>query len=464
MSRFSSFKSHIIKSPKLTLVIIVAFAVFPIWLTNLSPLILKYKLLDNKKPISLNAKKKIIPTSSAKLPIPKTQRFIETKIKINKGDTLIEVLTRSQITIREATLLIKSLAQKFDPKRLKPGDHVKIIFKADNTSNSKTKNENLRDLYSVSIIPSLHDTYIVSKTLNNKYLTKKLRKIDKRTTHLSTGVIKSSLYKSALKSNIPPQIIMELIRIYSWDVDFQRDFQRGDSFRVLYEKYTLENGHFSRYGNILYSNLILREKKNPLYRFDQANTKADYYDPNGRSARKALMRTPINGARLSSGYGRRKHPILGYSKMHRGLDFAAPIGTPIFAAGNGKIAYKGWHKTYGNYLKIRHNSTYITVYAHLSKFHRITKSGARVKQGQVIGYVGTTGRSTGPHLHYEIIKSGRKTNPLKIKMPSGLRLKGSILKKFLAHKQNIHTILEKKASKDQIQKKYPIRKYTTFTQ
>jgi murein DD-endopeptidase MepM/ murein hydrolase activator NlpD len=388
------------------------------------------------------------PEESINLSLEKIPRLIKNKIIINKGDTLTEVLIRSKITLTEATLIIKSLDQKFDPKKLKPGDEVKIIFKENEKMNAGRETQSSLELRSVSIAPSLYNTYLVTKNDDNQYVTQKLEKIVKRTIHLATGVIESSLYVSALNSKLPPQIIMELIRIYSWDVDFQRNIQMGDRFRVLFEKYSLENGQITRYGNILYSNLILGNERKPLYRFDQTRTEVDYYDPKGRSARKALMRTPINGARLSSGYGRRKHPILGYNKMHRGVDFAAPTGTPIFAAGNGRITYKGLYQNYGNYIKIRHNSTYTTAYAHLSKFNKLIKLGVRVKQGQIIGYVGTTGRSTGPHLHYEIVKNGRRTNPLKIKMPSGLSLKGQVLQTYLAHKKKIKTIVKKLTIKD----------------
>ncbi|MBL6863572.1 MAG: M23 family metallopeptidase, partial [Rhodospirillales bacterium] len=347
------------------------------------------------------------------LPIIKIPSLIKSQITIDKGDTLTEILTRSKVSIKEATLIINSLLLKFNPKKLKPGDKIEISFKETEKITQVPETKSPNDLHSVLIDHGLSNIYLVTKKNQNEYITRKISKIVKRTTHLVTGIIESSLYDSALKSNLPPQLIMELIRIYSWDVDFQRNIQKGDSFRVLFEKYSLETGQISHYGNILYSSLILGNENKPLYRFDQNKTKVGYYDANGKSARKALMRTPINGARLSSGYGRRQHPILGYNKMHQGVDFAAPIGTPIFAAGNGTVSYKGSYKTYGNYLKIRHNSTFTTAYAHLSKFHKFIKLGVRVKQGQIIGYVGTTGRSTGPHLHYEILKNRRRTNPLK---------------------------------------------------
>ena len=230
---------------------------------------------------------------------------------------------------------------------------------------------------------------------------------------------------------------MELIRIYSWDVDFQRDINNGDKFEILFEKLFTEKGEFVRTGNVIYGNLLLRTKKYPLYRYETSKGTIDYFDDNGRSARKALLRTPINGARLSSRYGKRRHPILGYNKMHRGVDFAAPRGTPIYAAGRGTIVKLGRNGAYGNYIRIRHGSGLETAYAHLSRFRRGLRVGARVPQGKVIGYEGSTGRSTGPHLHYEILKNSRQINPLTLKMVSGKKLTGKELKLFHSKRTKI---------------------------
>jgi murein DD-endopeptidase MepM/ murein hydrolase activator NlpD len=230
---------------------------------------------------------------------------------------------------------------------------------------------------------------------------------------------------------------MDMIRIYSWDIDFQRSIRSGDRFELLYEAKVTNTGTLVRYGNILYASLKLGSLSYPLYRFKIKNGSTDFFDSNGHSAQKALMRTPINGARLSSRYGTRRHPILGFNKMHRGVDFAAPRGTPIFAAGSGTIVYRSRNGAYGNYIRIRHYSQYSTAYAHLSKFNSNVTKGSRVRQGQIIGYVGTTGRSTGAHLHYEILRRGRQTNPMRVKMPSGTRLKGPDQIKFKISKAKI---------------------------
>ena len=246
---------------------------------------------------------------------------------------------------------------------------------------------------------------------------------------LKEGVIKYSLYKSATKENINPNIIIEFARLYGFQVDFQRDIRKNDSFQLVYEIFVDETGKIFETGNIIYANLILRGQNNQLYYFPKKNFDG-HYDENGKSIKKALMKTPINGARLSSSFGMRKHPILGYNKMHRGTDFAAPSGTPIMASGTGVVTRARWCGGGGNCVKIRHNSTYETIYAHMKAFAKGIKEGRKVKQGQIIGYVGSTGLSTGPHLHYEVIVNGKKVNSQKLKLPSGKILKGEARKEF----------------------------------
>ncbi|MCG8511192.1 MAG: M23 family metallopeptidase, partial [Rhodospirillales bacterium] len=225
-----------------------------------------------------------------------------------------------------------------------------------------------------------------------------------------------------------------------WDVDFQRDIWPGDSFEVMWQRVYDDSGNLVHNGEILYANLNLTGTSHPIYRFEVEDGHFDYFNEEGQSARKALMRTPIDGARLSSRYGKRKHPILGFTKMHRGVDFAAPKGTPIYAAGDGRVEASGWNGTYGKYVRIRHNSEYSTAYAHMSRIARSAGKGKRVRQGQVIGYVGNTGRSTGAHLHYEILRGGRQTNPLKVRMPSGRKLKGEMLAKFQKVRAGLDTV------------------------
>ncbi len=232
---------------------------------------------------------------------------------------------------------------------------------------------------------------------------------------------------------------MEFARIYGFQIDFQRDIWKNDSFQIVYENFLDEEGKILDTGNIIYANLILQGKEHPLYFFKKGKN-FDHFDEFGKSIKKSLMKTPINGARLSSSFGMRKHPILGFNKLHKGTDFAAPEGTPIMASGDGKIIRARWCGGGGNCVKIKHNSTYSTIYAHMSKFARGIKEGTRVKQGQIIGYVGSTGMSTGPHLHYEVVENGRKINSQTLKLPSGKILKGEDRKIFEIEKIKINVL------------------------
>ncbi len=246
------------------------------------------------------------------------------------------------------------------------------------------------------------------------------------------GTITSSLYVAGRSAGPPPALLIELLRIDSWDVDFQRDIQSGDGFDIVFERLTTESGEKVRDGAIVYAALRLGRATHTFYRFVDKRGRSGYFDENGQSARKPLLRTPVDGARLTSRYGRRRHPVLRYTRMHRGVDFAAVRGTPVYAAGNGRIVYRGRKGAFGKYIKIRHNSQYQTAYAHLLSFRRGVTSGSRVKQGQIIGYVGSTGTATGPHLHFEVMVGGRQVNPLRVRLPSGRKLKGKELASFHA--------------------------------
>ncbi|MDA7597028.1 M23 family metallopeptidase, partial [Candidatus Pelagibacter sp.] len=257
------------------------------------------------------------------------------------------------------------------------------------------------------------------------------------------NIIIQSLYKAATDQSIPPNIIIEFARIYGFQIDFQRDIKKLDKFQIMYEVFLDENKNIIETGEIIFTNLMLSSQNNSLYYFDKQGSKG-HYDKNGKSVQKALMKTPINGARLSSSFGMRKHPIDGFNKMHKGTDFAAPKGTPIMASGSGMVKKAGWCGGGGNCIKIKHNSTYETIYAHMSKFARGIKAGVRVKQGQTIGYVGSTGKSTGPHLHYEVIINGKKVNSQKLKLPSGKILKGNERKLFETNKIKIEVLKSEK--------------------
>ena len=247
-------------------------------------------------------------------------------------------------------------------------------------------------------------------------------------------VITKSLYSAAVEEKINPDTIIEFARIFGFEVDFQRDMRKGDWFEILYERFEDDNGVVQDTGKITYASMFVNGAEINLYNFKDGSGDIGFYDIKGKSIVKSLMKTPINGARLSSSFGMRKHPILGYNKMHKGTDFAAPSGTPIMASGAGKITRARWCGGGGNCVKIKHNSTYETIYAHMKSFARGIKEGKRVKQGQIIGYVGSTGLSTGPHLHYEVLINGKKVNSQKLKLPSGKVLKDDERKEFEIHR------------------------------
>jgi murein DD-endopeptidase MepM/ murein hydrolase activator NlpD len=265
---------------------------------------------------------------------------------------------------------------------------------------------------------------------DNKFTANKIEKVLYKKTSLSEGIIKSSLFRAAQKDNIEAEVIVEFARIFGFEIDFQRDIRKNDIFQIVYNKYVDDDGELQKNGKIIYAYMKNKGREIELYRFVDQKGIAGYYQTNGKSIEKALMKTPINGARLSSTFGMRKHPILGYNKMHRGTDFAAPKGTPIMASGSGTVEVVKWWGAYGKYIRIKHNTKYKTAYAHLNSYARGIRPGAKVRQGQIIGYVGSTGRSTGPHLHYEVLVNGKRKNSQRLKLPSGRTLRGSDREKF----------------------------------
>ena len=280
------------------------------------------------------------------------------------------------------------------------------------------------------------DLYIWQSN-SNQVKTKITKRPFKKIQLLNKIKITDNLYNSAVRSQLPKEIFAELIKTLSFSIDFQRELRKGDVFETLYsQKIDLITKEIIESNPIHYISANLKDNNLKFYRFTTKNGNSNFYDQDGKSSKKTLMKTPLNGARLSSGFGNRKHPILGFTKMHRGIDFAAPVGTPIFAAGDGIIEFSGWKGAYGKYIRIKHNSTYKTAYAHLSKIYK--KKGARIKQGDIIGTLGSTGRSTGPHLHYEILVSGRQVNPLRIKLPSGKHIPKDELENFYKKQEVIN--------------------------
>ena len=346
-------------------------------------------------------------------------RFLAVNHMVKNGESLNSILSGYNIPDGEIKSITKAIEKKLSSKILHT--EMKLNFVID-TVNNKI----IEFVYPVSRIKKI----IISKNKENLFEIKELITQLTKKVFYREGIIKSSLYKSAKNLNIEDSIIVDLANLYGFQIDFQRDIYKDDSFEILYEKFINEEENIIETGNIIYANLILRNQQNALYYFDDGGKSSGHYDLGGSSVKKALMKTPINGARLSSSFGMRKHPILGFNKMHRGTDFAAPKGTPVMASGDGIIIKARWCGGGGNCVKIKHNSTYQTVYAHLSAFGRGIKKGTRVKQGRIIGYVGSTGMSTGPHLHYEVIKNGKRINSQKLKLPSGKILKGKERKRF----------------------------------
>ena len=339
--------------------------------------------------------------------------------KVVQGETFDNILELYFIKDEEIQEIKKQLINKVNLNKL--NTNHKIKFTLDQSKNI------IKDF--TFQLSNKEKIYLKRNIDNNKFNKKILVTKLKKNTLYKENSIMQSLYKSATDQKIPANIIIEFARIYGFQVDFQRDIRKKDSFQIMYEVFKDDNGRTIETGEILFANLKLSGMDNSLYFFNKEGSEG-HYDKNGKSVKKALMKTPINGARLSSPFGMRKHPIDGFNKMHKGTDFAAPMGTPIMASGDGVVKKAGWCGGGGNCVVIKHNSTYQTVYAHMSKFAKGIRSGVRVKQAQIIGYVGSTGKSTGPHLHYEVIVNGKKINSQKLKLPSGKILKGEERKKF----------------------------------
>lgn len=356
--------------------------------------------------------------------------------RVKSGETMSGILGDIGSSDQDVTLILEAMKKIIAPNKITVGNEiiVKYRVKIGYGDNKVVKRSVV--VSDITITPSVEERIVISRANDGSYSAKKVE--INLTRHVSKyfGVIKNSLFEDGVSSGISPNAMMQMIQLYGYDVDFQRDIHDGDKFEMLVESFYDEEGKKVKDGNILFSSLILENKPIEIY-LHKVKGSVEYFDAKGNSVRKSLLRTPINGARISSGFGMRRHPVLGYSKMHKGTDFAAPTGTPIFAAGAGVITYYGVKGGYGNYTQIRHNSEYSTAYGHASRFNKKFRVGSKVKQGDVIAYVGTTGRSTGPHLHFEVLYRGKQINPAKVKATSGVRLAGKELKAFQAAKAEI---------------------------
>jgi murein DD-endopeptidase MepM/ murein hydrolase activator NlpD len=371
-------------------------------------------------------------------------------VEVRRGDTLMKLLVESGVERREAHNAVTALAEVFSPRKLKAGQVVRLAMlpagagKRDaapgsapgSATASDATDESLR-LISLGLTTNPEEDVLVDRQADDSFAARvEARPLEPRLSAFS-GTIETSLFETARANGMPVSAVVELIRLFSFDVDFQREIQPGDRFEVIYDSFYDDSGTFAKTGPLTYAAMELSGKRLEFYHFVMPDGSDDHFDAKGRSVRRALLKTPVDGARISSGFGMRKHPIQGYNKMHRGVDFAAPRGTPIYAAGKGVIERIGPNGGYGKYIRIRHNSTYDTAYAHLNGFAKGVKRGTRVQQGQVIGYVGSTGRSTGPHLHYEILVDNKQVDPRTIKLPSGKSLRARDLEAFLEARAEI---------------------------
>ena len=351
------------------------------------------------------------------------------KYYLQEGETFTGALKQADLQDDEINDVVNIISKKIDLRKLKVGTLIETYTKSIN--DKKIINE-------IIIYPDIEKKIYVKK-VNNKFVAGEDKKKLFSKLKLYEVEIHNSIYESLKKIDTPDEIIMEFVQLYSFDIDFQRDIRKGNKIKIFFEIYTDSQNNYIKSGNINFSEIILDDESYELYRFQSEGDEfVEYFNSDGKSATKALMKTPINGARLSSGFGMRKHPILGYNKKHQGVDFAAPTGTPIMAAGTGHVEFVGNNGGAGKYIRIKHLNGYKTSYSHLSKYASGIQKNVKVRQGQVIGYVGNTGLSTGPHLHYEVIFNGKRINPMKMKLPSGKQLKDKNLEIFLAEKERFN--------------------------
>lgn len=354
-------------------------------------------------------------------------------VEIEKGDTLAGVLQKAGVSSGDSSQIVDALKGHYDPRTIRPGQEIHLRFDPVPDDDGRTAYDLTKLQMSIDPLKKVS----LEKEGDGVFSTDVEEKETKTRVYVREADIETSLYGSALKAGIPASAVSETIRIYSWDVDFQRDIRHGDRLEIMYEQSETEDGIPLGAPEVIFARLNVGGTEMPVYRFETKDGIVDYYNGKGVSVRKALLTTPVDGARISSGYGMRRHPILGYTKMHKGVDFAGSAGTPIYAAGDGVIEHIGRNGAYGNYIRIRHSSGTKTAYAHMQKFAKGLTTGNRVKQGQAIGYIGSTGRSTGPHLHYEVLVNNVQVNPRNVKMQQGENLRGSRLAAFRAEVRDI---------------------------
>lgn len=396
-------------------------------------------------------------------------------VTLDAGDTLAGMLEDVGISAQDANAVVAAMGKDFSPRQLKAGQSFDLVYSvatisatgapekpaepstitvmvngkpvvvpvvSEDFAGTPGDSEPISRLLSLHFSPSIEQDITVTRTTEGTYTAQIEQKKLEVHRHRAGATIDSSLYLAAMQAGIPADVVVDMIRMFSYKVDFQRDLQPGDNFEVYYDYYYTPEGQPAKYGEISYAMMTLGGKQIPMYRFQpDPNEPAEYFDTKGESARGLLMKTPVDGARISSGFGSRFHPVLGYTRMHKGVDFAVPTGTPVMAAGSGTISFMGRANGYGNFVKINHGNGYTTDYGHLSRFAPGMRKGARVRQGQVFAYSGMTGVATGPHLHYEILVNNTHVNPLKVKVAQGRQLAGKLLDRFMATRVQIDNVV-----------------------
>ena len=358
------------------------------------------------------------------------------EVTVEAGETFTGILIEEGVEAREAQAAASALEAVFNPSAIRAGQALTI------TLGPAAGETQATPLLAIAFKPSIERSIALARLDDSTF--KADETVLQLTAHSdhAAGVINGSLYLSAKAQGIPDAVIVELIKIFSYDVDFQREVRSGDKFELLFTNYYAPDGSPVKGGDIAYAALTLSGERKELYRFTTSDDEAtDYFTPKGWSGKRMLMKTPIDGARITSNFGMRFHPVLGYTRMHRGVDFGAPTGTPVMASGNGVVEFVGWHSGHGKYVRIRHGAPYKTAYGHLSRYARGLKIGMRVRQGQVIAFVGSTGVSTGPHLHYEVLVHEEQVNPLGVKLPTGRNLEGKELAAFNARKAEVEALV-----------------------
>ena len=350
------------------------------------------------------------------------------EVELDDGQTFAELLSDAGVPDADAISAMNALSKVYDLRRMRAGQDIILSFSRVGQTETLT---------SARFLPETTKEFTVSRMADNSFSAEQKAVPVVRQRLAASGEIRSSLYEAGDRAGVPHAIMASLMHVYAHDIDFQRDIQPGDRFEVLYDQPMTPQGKAVGEGTIVYASLHINDKDHPVYRVTFNDNTSDYFDETGHSVRRALLRTPVAAAHITSGFGMRMHPLLGYSKMHKGIDFGAPIGTPIFAAGTGTVEEIGFKNGYGRYIRIRHTGQMGTAYAHMSRFSGSLYRGAHVNQGQVIGYVGMTGRATGPHLHYEVLLNGRQMNPMSMKMPTGRVLEGKLLTAFKQGKAKI---------------------------